>query len=122
DGGHRMYRPLLISSAALTAALSLAACGGSGSSRSPAASSSSPSTGQTVAVKTISGLGDVLVDASGMPLYTSNRDAAGTPACNGACASIWKPLTVASGTPSAPAAVGTVAVVTRPDGSRQVTV
>jgi predicted lipoprotein with Yx(FWY)xxD motif len=116
-----MYRPLLISAAALTAALSLAACGGSSSSGSPAASSS-PSTGQTVAVKTISGLGDVLVDASGMPLYTSNRDAAGTPACNGACASIWKPLTVASGTPSAPAAVGTVAVVTRPDGSRQVTV
>ena len=117
-----MIRPLLISAAALTAALSLAACGGSSSSSSSPAASSSPSSGQTVAVKTIAGLGDVLVDASGMPLYTSNIDAGGAPACNGACADIWKPLTVTSGSPSAASAVGTVAVVARPDGTKQVTV
>ena len=116
-----MNRPLLTSLAALTAALSLAACGGSSSSSSPAASSS-PSTGQTVAVRTIAGLGDVLVDGSGMPLYTSNRDATGAPACAGACAGIWKPLTVPAGTPSAASSVGTVAVVTRSDGTKQVTV
>lgn len=115
-----MHRLILTSAAALTAALALAACGGSSSSGS--AAGSSPSTGRTVAVKTIAGLGDVLVDGSGMPLYTSNLDAAGAPACNGACAGIWKPLTVASGTPSAASAVGTVALVTRPDGTRQVAV
>jgi predicted lipoprotein with Yx(FWY)xxD motif len=117
-----MIRPLLTTAAALTAALSLVACGGSSSSSSSPAASSSSSAGQTVAVKTIAGLGDVLVDSSGMPLYTSNLDAGGTPACNGACADIWKPLTVASGAPSAASAVGTVATVTRPDGTKQVAV
>jgi predicted lipoprotein with Yx(FWY)xxD motif len=117
-----MNRPLLTSLAALTAALSLAACGGSSSSGSPAASSSPSSSGQTVAVKSIPGLGLVLVDGSGMPLYTSNRDTTSAPACSGACAGIWKPLTVASGTPSAASSVGTIAVVTRSDGTKQVTV
>jgi predicted lipoprotein with Yx(FWY)xxD motif len=117
-----MIRPLLTTAAALAAVLSLVACGGSSSSSGSPAASSSPSSGQTVAVKTIAGLGDVLVDASGMPLYTSNLDAGGTPACNGACADIWKPLTVASGSPSAASAVGTVATVSRPDGTKQVSV
>jgi predicted lipoprotein with Yx(FWY)xxD motif len=116
-----MHR-LLIPAAALAAALALAACGSSSTSSGTPAASSSSSGGQTVSVKSMPGLGDVLVDASGMPLYTSNLDANGTPACDGACAAIWKPLTVAAGTPAAASGVGTVAIVARPDGTRQVTV
>ena len=40
----------------------------------------------------------------------------------GACASVWKPLTLASGTPSAGTGAGKVGVVMRSDGMRQVTV
>jgi predicted lipoprotein with Yx(FWY)xxD motif len=108
---------LLIPGAALAAALALAACGGSstGSTASSAAK-------HTVSVTSIDGVGKVLVDARGMPLYSSNLDAKGTPACTGACASVWKPLTLASGTPSAAAGAGKVGVVMRSDGMRQVTV
>jgi predicted lipoprotein with Yx(FWY)xxD motif len=108
---------LLIPGAALAAALALAACGGSSSS-----SGSSGAAKHTVAVQSIDGVGKVLVDARGMPLYTSNRDANGTPACAGPCASVWKPLTVDSGTPSADAGAGKVGVVMRADGARQVTI
>jgi predicted lipoprotein with Yx(FWY)xxD motif len=110
---------LLLSGAAVTTALVLAACGGSSSSSS---STTSNAANRTVALKSIDGVGKVLVDSNGMALYTSNMDTAGKPACAGACASIWKPLTVASGTPSAADGVGKVAVVMRADGTRQVAV
>jgi predicted lipoprotein with Yx(FWY)xxD motif len=108
---------LLVPGAALAAVLALAACGGSSQS-----SGSSSAANHTVSVQSIDGVGKVLVDAHGMPLYTSNRDTAASPACSGACASVWKPLTLGSGNPSAGAGVGTVGVVMRSDGTRQVTV
>jgi|tagenome__1003787_1003787.scaffolds.fasta_scaffold20815390_3 predicted lipoprotein with Yx(FWY)xxD motif len=109
---------MLIPGAALAAALALAACGGSSStsgSTTPSAAS------HTVGVKSIDGVGNVLVDAHGMPLYSSNLDARGTPACDGACTAIWKPLT-ASGAPSAADGAGAVGVVMRSDGTRQVAI
>src|SRR3954451_22806080 len=111
-------RRMLIPGAALAAALALAACGGSSStsgSKAPGAAS------HTVGVKSIDGVGNVLVDAHGMPLYSSNLDARGTPACDGACTAIWKPLT-ASGAPSAADGAGAVGVVMRSDGTRQVAI
>jgi predicted lipoprotein with Yx(FWY)xxD motif len=114
-----MKRPL-VPSAALAAALALAACGGGSSS----SSSSTPSSvaKHTVSVRSIDGVGKVLVDSRGMALYSSNLDVKGKPACTGACTSFWKPLTLASGTPSAAAGAGKVGVVMRADGMRQVTV
>jgi predicted lipoprotein with Yx(FWY)xxD motif len=109
---------LLLCGAAFATALVLAACGGSSSS----SSTTSNAANRTVALKSIDGVGKVLVDANGMALYTSNMDAAGKPACAGACTSIWKPLTLASGTPSAANGVGRVGVVMRADGTRQVAV
>lgn len=111
-----MHR-LLIPAAALAAALALAACGGSSSSSTTASGPTS-----TVALRSIDGVGKVLVDAHGMALYSSNLDAKGKPACAGACTSVWKPLTLASGTPSAASGAGTVGTVMRADGTRQVTV
>jgi predicted lipoprotein with Yx(FWY)xxD motif len=110
---------LLLCGAALASALVLAACGGSSSSSS---STTASAANRTVALKSIGGVGKVLVDSNGMALYTSNMDAAGKPACAGACTSIWKPLTLASGTPSAASGVGKVDVVMRADGTRQVAV
>jgi predicted lipoprotein with Yx(FWY)xxD motif len=111
-----MHR-LLVPAAALAAALTLAACGGGSTS-----STTSSGPASTVSLRSVDGLGKVLVDAHGMALYSSNLDAKGKPACAGACTSIWKPLTLASGTPSAVSGAGTVGTVTRSDGVRQVTV
>ena len=112
-------KPLLILGAALAAALALAACGGGSSTSGSTAASTS---NHTVAIKSIDGVGNVLVDSRGMPLYSSNLDTSGKPACAGACVTIWKPLTVASGTPSAEDGAGKVGVVMRPDGTRQVAI
>jgi predicted lipoprotein with Yx(FWY)xxD motif len=109
----------VIPAAALAAVLALAACGGSSSN----SGSTTPSAANhTVAVKSVDGVGNVLVDANGMPLYSSSLDTSGKPGCDGACAAIWKPLTVASGTPSADEGAGKVGVVMRSDGTRQVAI
>jgi predicted lipoprotein with Yx(FWY)xxD motif len=42
--------------------------------------------------------------------------------CTGACTSFWMPLTIDSGKPTGASGVGTLGVVKRPDGTRQVTV
>jgi predicted lipoprotein with Yx(FWY)xxD motif len=116
----------LIFGAALAASLALAACGGGGGDSSEsAASSGSASAGgdDTVAVKSIDGVGNVLVDSSGQALYASDVEAAGMVKCIDACESFWKPLTVNSAKPTAASSdVGKLAVIKRPDGSRQVTV
>jgi predicted lipoprotein with Yx(FWY)xxD motif len=116
----------LIFGAALAASLALAACGGGGgdSSMSSASSgSASAGGGDTVAVRSIDGVGNVLVDSSGQALYASDVEADGKVKCIDACESFWKPLTVGSATPTAASSdVGKLAVIKRPDGSRQVTV
>ena len=112
-------KKLLIPGAALVAVLALAACGGSSSS---SGSNATGASNHTVAIKSIDGVGNVLVDSRGMPLYSSNLDTSGMPACAGACVTIWKPLTIASGTPSAADGAGKVGVVMRADGTRQVAI
>jgi len=59
--------------------------------------------------------GKALVDATGMTLYTFDRDTAGKSACNGQCAQNWPPLTAAANA----SASGDWSVITRDDGSRQ---
>jgi predicted lipoprotein with Yx(FWY)xxD motif len=106
--------PLL--GAALAASLALAACGGS---ETPAQNTRD---GATVAVQSIGGTDGVLVDAAGKPLYAADVEAGGNIKCVAACVSFWKPLTVASGAPTAASSqVGKLGVVARPDGARQVT-
>ena len=59
----------------------------------------------------------VLVNASGMTLYTFDRDASGSgkSACNGPCATAWPPFAVTGATASSAA----YQVITRDDGSKQ---
>ncbi len=107
-------------------ALAIAAC--SSSSKSPAAPASAPVKGSpattTVAIRTISGTGDVLVDAKGRTLYVSDQEMTGNKVlCSSdACTAIWTPLTVPAGqTPTGPSSVSSmIATVKRPDGSAQV--
>jgi predicted lipoprotein with Yx(FWY)xxD motif len=110
---------LFTSVTAAVAVVILAGCGSNGSSGS--ASTTSGSATETVAVKLVDGVGNVLADSSGRTLYTSDEEASGKVLCTGACSSFWTPL-VANGTPTAAAGVGQLGVIERPDGTRQVTV
>ena len=96
-------------------ALAVASTGSSGS----AAKSGG---GATVSVKRIAGHGMLLVDAQGRALYRNDEERRGMVLCNGACLSIWQPLTV-HGTPTKGGSfAGKLAIVKRPDGrGRQLT-
>ncbi|HKA84697.1 MAG TPA: hypothetical protein VKD21_12585 [Acidimicrobiales bacterium] len=113
---------LLTSAAIAGAALALGACGSSGGSNNSETSGSSPaSSSDTVSVEHVAGVGDVLVDRNGMALYTPEQEASGMILCTDACESFWKPLQPGSGTPTAATGVADLAVITRPDGTKQVT-
>ncbi|MGZ6693786.1 MAG: COG4315 family predicted lipoprotein, partial [Solirubrobacteraceae bacterium] len=114
-------RRLLTSGAALAATLVLAACGGGGGNATSDSATMARTT-TTVAVKQVDGIGRVLVDAGGKALYSSDVEASGKVHCTGACTSFWEPLTLDSGTPTAPAGAGKLGVIKRPDGTNQVTV
>ena len=64
----------------------------------------------------------MLVDAEGAALYAADQEAGGTVLCTDSCTSIWEPLTVSGSTPTAGDGLdGKLGVMTRPDGSRQIT-
>ena len=106
---------LLAAGTVLAASLILVACGGG------PANTATKSAGSTLSVKSIAGLGDVLVDAKGKALYASDVEANGHVRCVDGCTAFWQPLTLDSGPPVAPPRAGKLGVVKRPDGSRQVT-
>jgi predicted lipoprotein with Yx(FWY)xxD motif len=85
---------------------------------------SAATSGATVEAKTVGSIGTKLVAGSnGMTVYTFTKDVkdSGKSNCTGGCATTWPPLTV-TGTPTAGTGVtGTLATITRDDGSTQVT-
>ena len=98
-----------------------AACGSSSQSSTPSPTTS-PAAGATVAVATNPTLGKILVNAQGMTLYTFGADTPGTSNCSGACLQNWPALTTTSDNPVAgPGVTGTLAVIIRSDGTKQVT-
>jgi predicted lipoprotein with Yx(FWY)xxD motif len=106
------------------AAVGLSACGGSSSSSSSTSSGSKPAAaGDTVSLKSVSGVG-VLVDSKGFALYSPDQEKSGTVRCIGSCTAIWVPLTLSKGV-SAPTAssslMSKLGTVMRPDGKSQVT-
>jgi len=107
--------PRLFLAAALAATLLIAACGSSASTGGAAAR------GNAVDVRHVNGVGDVLVDSSGHALYTPDQEANGKIRCVGDCMSFWVPLQ-AGAKPTAADGAGTLALITRPDNTKQVTV
>jgi predicted lipoprotein with Yx(FWY)xxD motif len=109
----------------IAAALTIAACGGTGSSGSAStAAGSTPASGgsTTVSVRQLPAVGSVLVDNTGKALYANNLETAGKILCNDpGCNAFWTPLTLRAGMPTAPANVGKLGVTKRPDGTAQVT-
>jgi predicted lipoprotein with Yx(FWY)xxD motif len=111
----------------LAVSLTLAACGGSSSSSTPAASnaaatSASANAASTEGVKTASNaaLGEtVLVDAQGRTLYHLTGEQNGKFLCtSAACVAAWPP--VSASTSALGAGVSGLAAIRRPDGSEQI--
>jgi predicted lipoprotein with Yx(FWY)xxD motif len=117
----QQMKRLPTSAAIVAAALALGACGSSGNDNGSSSSATPASGSDTVAVQHVDGVGDVLFDRRGMALYTPEQEANGKVLCMDSCLAFWKPLEPGSGTPTALAGVGQLAVITRPDGTKQVT-
>jgi predicted lipoprotein with Yx(FWY)xxD motif len=111
--------------AAIAVTLVLAACGsGDGNDDASGNTGTSANDGagaDTVAVAEIDGLGAVLVDSSGMALYSADEEADGQVRCIDGCTSFWEPLTVDGTGPTGAPGVGELGVTARPDGTQQVT-
>ena len=102
------------------AALMIAACGSSTStSSSPAANSGAQAaSGSALKATTIGGV-SVLTNGQGFTLYWFVPDTSTTSNCNGSCATFWPPV---KGPATAGTGVtGTLATITRADGSTQAT-
>src|SRR4051794_32303194 len=108
----------LVTAGLVSTALLVAACGG-GADTTAAGSGAAKSA--TVSVKHVDGVGDVLMTAGGMALYTSDQETTGKIRCTRACTSFWNPLEPGSGAPTAGGDAGKLGVIRRPDGTRQVT-
>ncbi|MEX1253806.1 MAG: hypothetical protein WEE64_05635 [Dehalococcoidia bacterium] len=91
-------------------------------SEEPTATAEESATGDaTVIVSENATLGSILTDADGGTLYTFGSDTPNTSNCTDACATAWPPFT-AEGEPAAGEGVpGTLATITRADGTTQVT-
>jgi predicted lipoprotein with Yx(FWY)xxD motif len=102
--------------------LLIAGCGGSSSDDSASAAPAGTSR-MTVAVESVGGTGDVLVDSHGAALYMAHQEGNGKILCTNSCTDIWIPLTLKGNRqPSGPSSVSNALGVTkRPDGARQLT-
>lgn len=123
NGGVRSIGVLAIAGVMLLSACAKKAESNAGSGGTTGSSGSSGAV--TVSSKSVSGVGDVLVDTKGMTLYYLKTETSGTIMCTGGCATAWPPLLLPSGVASATAGSGVDAsklgTITRPDGGIQVT-
>ncbi len=115
----RRHRRLLLPTCA-TAALALTACGSSYGNGSSSFATPDPG-GDTVSTAAAGGIGEILVDSAGEALYTADEEASGTVLCIDKCTSIWVPLAPSVTAPTTSAKGVTVAVIDRPDGTKQIT-
>jgi predicted lipoprotein with Yx(FWY)xxD motif len=66
-------------------------------------------------------LGSFLVDDKGMTLYIFKNDTPGASTCSGSCATNWPPLTAQVAPTGGTGVTGAFALITRSDGTQQVT-
>ena len=101
--------------------LVIAACGGGGGNGAEESASGGTDAATTVSVSGADGVGDVLVDEEGSALYASVQEENGMVLCTDACAAIWVPLTVGDEPTGSDGLTADLGVVTRPEGTQQVT-
>jgi len=98
--------------------------GGAAPATAPAAPAASAAAGvYEVTTATDAKTGTFLTGEDGKTLYIFTKDAPGTSACAGDCAATWPPFILASGesVKAGSGVAGTLATITRADGSAQVT-
>lgn len=67
-------------------------------------------------------LGSVLEASNGRVVYLLTSDKSGSSSCSAGCLQVWPPVTVGSAAPTATGVKAKLGVLTRPDGTRQLTV
>jgi predicted lipoprotein with Yx(FWY)xxD motif len=117
-----MLKRFGLATASAAAAVLLAACGSSGYNVGSQGSTAAAGAAGTVAVRQVSGVGNVLVDSKGLALYSPDQEASGKVLCTGSCVAFWMPLPAGTAAPATVSGVGMLGTVTRPDGTKQVTV
>ena len=118
----RATRPGLCVIGVIAALLTLGACGASGDdSASQSAPSGAAGSAAPVMTRAVDGVGTILANADGMTLYVSDPEKDGTIKCVDGCADFWLPVQADSAPASIPGVSGTLGVVSRPDGSKQLT-
>lgn len=140
-----MGRPRLLGAAALPLILVLGACSGGASPSLTSAPSVAPSTASTASTAPSTAAASPSAEASptgsdssssdyplkaaaggyltgkdGLSLYVFAKDSAGKSACNGPCASAWPPYEADDASEvKTEGASGTLSIITRDDGSKQ---
>src|SRR5215213_3178918 len=124
-----MKRLIALAIASAAVAVIAAGCGGGGSGGgsgsayggTPKPAAAKTAGGAAVAMRTTQ-LGPTLVDSHGRTLYLFERDTTTASTCDGACASVWPPLTT-DGKPQAQAGASAAKLGTtkRNDGTVAVT-
>lgn len=130
-GPRRTLRRGIALSGLAAAAVLVAACGSPGrSTASPGSGGSGGSSGNVAAAKGVvstrqlSGIGTVLVDSSGMTIYTPQTpaEANGKISCTGSCLSFWFPVIASSANPGSGGLPGKLGTIQRSDdGKTQLT-
>ncbi|MGH2511406.1 MAG: COG4315 family predicted lipoprotein [Candidatus Limnocylindrales bacterium] len=94
-----------------------------GASTTPPASVAASMAQVTIGLASSAALGQVLVGPNGLTLYIHAGDSPTSSTCSGTCATTWPPLVVSAGEQAelASGLTGTLATLTRSDGSVQVT-
>jgi predicted lipoprotein with Yx(FWY)xxD motif len=121
--GIRMMATAGVAAVAMGAAACSSSPSSTGSGSGTPSSASAPASGAAgsgAALKTATIKGvTVVTNAKGFTLYSFAPDTATASKCTGACAQIWPPVTgpVTSGK----GVTGKLAIITRPDGSKQAT-
>jgi predicted lipoprotein with Yx(FWY)xxD motif len=119
-------KPITLLASALVlplAALTVTACGSSGSNNNATAAPPKAPDGQAATIgMTSTSLGNVLVDSQGRTIYLFKKDSGTKSTCTGGCAAAWPPVRT-SGKPTIGSGLTASKVGTTPrsDGKPQVT-
>ena len=122
----RLLAVILPLAAVALVAVVVAGCGGSSSGTTGCGSAygnakAAPKTATGTVGTRETKLGRVLVDASGRTLYLFEKDQGATSSCNGACASIWPPLTAGKAKAGTGVTAADLGATKRSDGKSEIT-
>jgi predicted lipoprotein with Yx(FWY)xxD motif len=125
QAGRRRQRALRHGTAltGLAAAALVAACGSSGGSTASSGTSGKAAPNTVVSARQLSGIGTVLVNSSGMTIYTPKEpvEVKGNVRCTGSCLSFWFPVKASSANPGSDGLPGKLGTIHLPDGTAQLT-